>query len=170
MKLSKLLSADQIIFDMKAVGHWSAITELIDHLVAVQRLTPAQRTSILASLKTREDHVSTGIGFGVAIPHTFSDEIDEVVAVFGCSKAGLDFEAIDGAPVHFIILFIIPHKKYQLHLRTLAAIAKMFTNSNVRKQLAAAQTRDEILAIFASKPSPAMETVLAADVHHQHQP
>jgi mannitol/fructose-specific phosphotransferase system IIA component (Ntr-type) len=157
MKLAKLLSADQILLDMQAVDHWPAITELVDHLVRIERLAPGQREPILEALKVRENLVSTGIGCGVAIPHVFSDAIEQVVAVLGCSKAGLDFEAIDQAPVHFIILFIIlfivPHKDYHLHLRTLAAIAKMFTNRAIRRQLKAAETRDEILAIFNSNPS-----------------
>ena len=69
MKLAKLLSADQIILDMKAVEHWSAITELVDHLVSAERLPRSQREEILAALKAREEQVSTGIGSGVAI-HT----------------------------------------------------------------------------------------------------
>jgi mannitol/fructose-specific phosphotransferase system IIA component (Ntr-type) len=153
MKLSKLLSADQILLDMKAVEHWSAITELVDHLVAIGRLPKEQREPCLAALKSREEWVSTGIGAGVAIPHAFSDTMDEVVAVFGCSKAGLDFESLDHAPVHFVILFIVPRQNYHLHLRTLAAIAKMFTNREIRRQLAEAETLDDILAIFDCKPS-----------------
>jgi mannitol/fructose-specific phosphotransferase system IIA component (Ntr-type) len=138
---------------MQAVEHWPAIMELVDCLVETGRLPLAQREKILEDLKKREDLVSTGIGFGVAIPHAFSDEIDEVVAVFGRSKAGLDFESIDHTAVHFIILFIVPSKDYHLHLRTLAAIAKMFTNSEIRSQLAAAQSRNEILAILDCKRS-----------------
>lgn len=153
MKLAKLLSADQIILDMKSVEHWPAITELVDHLVAIKRLPQDQRETIVAALKAREDQVSTGIGAGMAIPHVFADGIDEVVAIFGRSKAGLDFEALDNQPVHFIILFIVPHKDYHLHLRTLAAIAKTFTNSEIRRQFGAAETREEILAILACKPS-----------------
>lgn len=152
MKLAKLLSADQIILDMKSVEHWPAIVELVDHLVQVQRLPEALKHEVLAALKAREDQVSTGIGSGVAIPHAFSDQLEEVAAIFGRSKEGIDFEAIDNAPVHFIILFIVPRKDYHLHLRTLAAIAKMFTNSEVRRQFGEAQTRDEILAILDSKP------------------
>lgn len=152
MKLAKLLSADQIILDMKSVEHWPAIVELVDHLVQVQRLPEALKHEVLAALKAREDQVSTGIGSGVAIPHAFSDQLEEVAAIFGRSKEGIDFEAIDNAPVHFIILFIVPRKDYHLHLRTLAAIAKMFTNSEVRRQFGQAQTRDEILAILDSKP------------------
>jgi len=153
MKLAKLLSIDQIILDMKAVEHWPSIVELVDHLVAVNKLPRALQADALAALKLREEQVSTGIGSGVAIPHAFSDELEEVVAIFGRSKDGLDFEALDNAPVHFIILFIVPRKEYHLHLRTLAAIAKMFTNSEVRRQLAAAETRDEILAILDCRPS-----------------
>ena len=78
--------------------------------------------------------------------------MEDVVAVFGRSKGGIDFEALDNAPVHFIILFIVPRKDYHLHLRTLAAIAKMFTNGEVRRKLAIAETRDEILEILDPKP------------------
>lgn len=152
MKLAKLLSADQIILDMKSVEHWPAIVELVDHLIEMQKLPAELREESLAALKAREEQVSTGIGSGVAIPHAFSDRIDDVVAVFGRSGEGIDFEALDNAPVHFVILFIVPRKDYQLHLRTLAAIAKMFTNSEIRQQFAAAQTRDEILAILGAKP------------------
>ena len=153
MKLTKLLSADQIILDMKAVEHLPAIKELVDHLVAAKLLPESQREGILDALKAREDQVSTGIGSGVAIPHAFSDDLENVIAVFGRSKAGIDFEAIDNAPVHYIILFIVPRKDYHLHLRTLAAIAKMFTNCEIRRQLGTAETRDEILTILDSKPS-----------------
>ena len=152
MKLAKLLSADQIILDMKEVDHWPAIVELVDHLVETERLPANLREPILAALKEREDQVSTGIGSGVAIPHTFSDDLDEVVAIFGRSQAGIDFESLDNAPVHFIILFIVPRKDYHLHLRTLAAIAKLFTNSEIRRRFAEAQNRDEILSILDAKP------------------
>jgi mannitol/fructose-specific phosphotransferase system IIA component (Ntr-type) len=153
MKLATLLSADQIILDMKALEHWPAIVELVDHLVGCGRLPATLREEVLAALKSREDQVSTGIGSGVAIPHAFSDHLQEVAAVFGRSKTGIDFEAIDNAPVHFVILFIVPRKDYHLHLRTLAAIAKMFTNCEVRRRFGEAQNRDEILAILDSKPT-----------------
>lgn len=153
MKLAQLLEPDQIILDMKAVDHWPAITELVDHLVEIQKIPVSQRDCVVNALKAREEQVSTGIGSGVAIPHAFSDELEEVVAIFGRSKSGIEFESIDNAPVHFIILFIVPSKDYHLHLRTLAAIAKLFTNSEIRRQLSAAETRNDILRILDSKPS-----------------
>jgi mannitol/fructose-specific phosphotransferase system IIA component (Ntr-type) len=153
MKLAKLLTADQIILDMKAVEHWPSIVELVGHLVTTEQLPTAQEQEMLEAFKAREELVSTGIGSGIAIPHAFSDHLDRVIAVFGRSKSGIDFQALDAAPVHFIILFIVPRKDYHLHLRTLAAIAKMFTNCEVRRQLGHAETVDDILAIFDSKPS-----------------
>jgi len=155
MKLAQLLHAEQIVLDMKAVEHWPAIIELVDHLVESGELPAAQRESVLDALKAREEQVSTGIGSGVAIPHAFSDELEKVVAIFGRSKKGIEFEAIDNALVHFVILFIVPRKDYHLHLRTLAAIAKLFTNCEVRRSLGQAQTRREILEIIGSKPEAA---------------
>lgn len=153
MKLASLLTTDQVILDMRSKEHLPAIEELVDHLVSLNHLSPSLRDEALESLKAREEQVSTGIGYGVAIPHAFSENVGEVVAVFGRSKAGIDFEALDNGPVHFVILFIVPKKDYQLHLRTLAAIAKMFTNCEIRKQLAAAESRTEILDILAGKAS-----------------
>ena len=103
-----------------------AIEELVDHLVAAGRLGGEARGEVLAALKEREDRLSTGIGSGVAIPHAFSNCADDVVAIFGRSEAGIDFESTDNLPVHYIVLFVVPKKQYLLHLRTLAAIAKLF--------------------------------------------
>jgi len=152
MKLAKLLSADHIFRNMKAVEHWPSIIELVGYLVETEQLPASQHAEMLDAFKAREEQVSTGIGSGVAIPHAFSDHLEQVIAVFGRSEAGIDFQALDDAPVHFIILFIVPRKNYHLHLQTLAAIAKMFTNAEILRQLAAAANPEEILAIFDSKP------------------
>lgn len=152
MKLAKLLHSDQILLDMEASEHWPAIVELLAHLVKREQLATEHHDEMLAAFKAREELVSTGIGSGVAIPHAFSDHLDHVIGVFGRSKAGIDFQALDNAPVHFIILFIVPRKDYHLHLKTLAAIAKMFTNSQVLRQLGVAESTEEVLAIFESRP------------------
>ena len=153
MKLASLLTPDQILLDMKSKEHWDAIVELVEHLDSKDLLGAENKEDVLASLQVREDQISTGIGSGVAIPHAFSDKIEKVVAVFGRSKEGIDFEALDNAPVNFVLLFVVPKKDYHMHLQTLAAIAKMFNNCEVRKQLASAETKNEILEIFGSRPS-----------------
>ena len=151
MSLASLLSAEQIIPEMKATERWAAIVELIDLLVSLGKMKAEDRDSILASLKQREETMSTGIGFGIAIPHATSERVTEVVAAFGRSLEGIEFESLDNAPVKFIVLFVVPKNQFQVHLRTLAAIAKLLNDKGVREALAAAQSSDEILHIFENR-------------------
>ncbi len=151
MSLASLLSAKQIIPEMKATDRWPAIVELIDLLVSLGKIKPDDRDSILASLKQREETMSTGIGFGIAIPHCSSDRLDEVVAAFGRSTGGIEFDALDNAPVKFVVLFIVPKNQFQTHLRTLASIAKFLNDRSVRESLVNAKSADEILSIFRDR-------------------
>ncbi len=151
MALADILSAEQIIPEMRATDRWPAIVELIDLLVSQNKIKPPDRDSILASLKQREETMSTGIGFGIAIPHCSSDRLEEVVAAFGRSSKGIEFDALDNAPVKFVVLFIVPKNQFQTHLRTLASIAKFLNDRSVRESLANAKSADEILAIFRDR-------------------
>jgi len=151
MALDNLLSAEQIVPEMKATERWPAIVELIDLLVGLGKIKTADRESILASLKQREETMSTGIGFGIAIPHCSSDRIEEVVAAFGRSTDGIEFDALDNAPVKFVVLFIVPKNQFQTHLRTLASIAKFLNDRATRDRLAEAKSADEILSTFRDR-------------------
>jgi phosphotransferase system HPr (HPr) family protein len=151
ISLASLLPAEQIIPEMKATERWSAIVELIDLLVAQGKIKAEDRESILASLKQREEEMSTAIGFGAAIPHARSDRIEEVVASFGRSSQGIEFDALDNAPVKLVVLFIVPKNQSKTHLRTLLSLAKFLSDRSVRESLAAAKTADEILAIFRER-------------------
>ena len=148
MTLGNLLTVDQIIPEMKAAERWSAIVELIDLLVGLGRIKSADRDAVLAALRTREETMSTGIGFGIAIPHASSERVDTVVAAFGRSTTGIEFDSLDNAPVKFVVLFVVPKDQFQTHLRTLAAIAKFLNDRAVRERLASAGGASEILEIF----------------------
>ncbi|MEP6604034.1 MAG: PTS sugar transporter subunit IIA [Spartobacteria bacterium] len=151
MSLASLLSTEQIIPEMKATERWPAIVELVDLLVTQTKIKPDDRDTILASLKQREETMSTGIGFGIAIPHCSSDRLEEVVAAFGRSTSGIEFDALDNAPVKFVVLFIVPKNQFQTHLRTLASIAKFLNDRSVRDSLAQAKSADEISSIFRDR-------------------
>ena len=153
MKLASLLTSDQVILDLKAEVCVDAMACILDHLIEKKILDKDLRDEVYQALYEREQQISTGIGYGVAIPHAFSESIDHVIAAFARSKEGVEFESIDHAPVNFIVLFIVPKKDYNMHLQTLAAIAKMFNNCEVRKRLAEVTTAEEVLDIFASRPS-----------------
>jgi len=155
MTLGTLLTTEQIIPSMQAVERWSAIVELLDLLVASNKIDVEDRASVLAALKQREETMSTGIGFGIAIPHASSDCVKEVVAAFGRSSQGIEFDSLDNAPVKFIVLFVVPKDQFQTHLRTLAAIAKFLNDRKVRDQLGGAANAEEILALFENRsPKP----------------
>ncbi len=150
MTLGNLLSVDQIIPEMQAVERTAAIVELVDLLVARGRIKAGDRDVVLAALRQREETMSTGIGLGIAIPHASSDRVDQVVAAFGRSSAGIEFDSLDNAPVKFIVLFVVPKDQFQTHLRTLAAIAKFLNDRAVRDRLGTASSAQDILSIFES--------------------
>ena len=151
MTLGSLLSVDQIIPEMKSTERWTAIVELIDLLVQKGHIQSNDRDSVLAALRQREETMSTGIGFGIAIPHASSNCVTQVVAAFGRSSTGIEFDSLDNSPVRFIVLFIVPKDQFQVHLRTLAAIAKFLNDKTVRERLGRAESSEEILSIFDNK-------------------
>jgi len=151
MTLSNLLSPGQVVPALRAEVRWDAIAELVDTLVACGKVKPADRESVLESIRQREETMSTGIGLGIAIPHASSDLVGEVVAAFGRSENGVEFDALDGQPVQFIVLFVVPKDQFQTHLRTLAAIAKFLNDRTVREELAKAGSAEEILGVFRNR-------------------
>ncbi len=148
MKLASLLSVPRIVPDMNAATQWEALEELVNHLVATGHVTEDKRASVIEALHAREEQVSTGIGHGVAIPHAYCDKIENALAVFGRSEEGIDFESCDNAPVHYLILMLVPANQSQLHLQTLAAIAGLLSRGEVRERLKHAGTSEEIYEII----------------------
>lgn len=151
MTLASLLSEELIIPEMVATDRWHAIEEIVNRLVEEGQLDVSHRDEAIVSLRHREETMSTGIGFGIAIPHASCDAVPEVTACFGRSKAGIDFESLDNKPVHFIVLFLVPKDQFQTHLRTLAAIAKFLNDPAVRSDLAEASDAKAILSVFDRK-------------------
>ena len=152
MNLGNLLSVDRILPQMQANERWSAIVELVELLVGRGKVRAEDRDLVLAALRQREETMSTGIGFGIAIPHASSERVDEVVAAFGRSMSGIEFDSLDNAPVKFIVLFVVPKDQFQTHLRTLAAIAKFLNDRGTRERLGNAASAEEIHDIFLGNP------------------
>jgi mannitol/fructose-specific phosphotransferase system IIA component (Ntr-type) len=119
--------------------------------VASGKVDRADEEAILESIRQREETMSTGIGFGIAIPHASSSKVGEVVAAFGRSSVGIQFDALDGEPVFFIVLFVVPKDQFQTHLRTLAAIAKFLNDKTVREELTKAENVSTILQVFENR-------------------
>ncbi len=135
MNLGDILSLDNILPDMTAANRWEAIDELIQQLVKTSKIRPENCEAIVAVVKKRESSMSTGIGFGIGIPHASTDLIQEVVGALGRSKKGMEFEALDNQPVNLVVLFLVPQGQFQKHLHTLASIAKLLHVKEFRQEL-----------------------------------
>jgi len=150
MDLGDILSREQIITDLHATNRWEAIDELIDNLVATGKVSPQHREAIIAVVKKRESSMSTGIGFGIGIPHASTDLITEVVGSLGRSKKGVNFDSLDTQPVSLVLLFLVPQGQFQKHLHTLANIAKLLHKTDFRQALEQAPDSDAMLQIIRS--------------------
>lgn len=148
MKLVSLLSERRVVPQLQATTHWEALAELVDCLVTTGHLSDECRQHVLEDLHERERQVSTGIGHGVAIPHAYCEDLERPLAVFGRSADGIEFEACDNAPVHFVVMLLVPQNQPHVHLQTLASIAGLFSQCEVRKQVKGAATAEEILAVL----------------------
>lgn len=154
--LSSLISTEHIVPEMTAHDRLGAISELVRHMSDQELLTSSAAEETVTALRSREEFISTGIGSGVAIPHAFSDHVSRVVAVLGRSHGGIDFSAHDDAPVHLVILFVVPRHQHHLHLRTLAAIGRLFHDEEMKSRLFSAVTADEMLHLLRRRSSRAV--------------
>ena len=136
MNLADILSGpENILPEMQAADRWVAIDDLVGNLIATGRIKPENRDAIIAVVKKREFSMSTGIGFGIGIPHASTDLIPEVVGALGRSSKGINFDALDNQPVNLVVLFLVPQGQFQKHLHTLANIAKLLHLKEFRQEL-----------------------------------
>ena len=145
MDLGDILSKAQIITDLRATNRWEAIDELIDNLVTTGKIKPEHREAIAAVVKKRESSMSTGIGFGIGIPHASTDLITKWSARWAARSKGVNFDALDNQPVNLVMLFLVPQGQFQKHLHTLANIAKLLHKAEFRQALEQAPDADAML-------------------------
>jgi len=149
MDLGDILTKEQILTDLQAADRWQAIDELIGNLVATGKIQAQHRDAVTAAVKKRETSMSTGIGFGIGIPHASTELIPEVVGALGRSKKGVNFDALDNQPVNLVMLFLVPQGQFQKHLHTLANIAKLLHNADFRQALEQAPDAEAMFKTIA---------------------
>jgi len=149
MKVLDYLEIDSISVDLKAKDKSEAISELCDILKSQGKIKESQ--PLTEALLQREKLGSTGIGQGIAIPHAKSESLDKVVAALGISKRGLDFESLDGEPVHIIFLLVAPPDSAGLHLKILARISRLLKDKFFRQSLRDAKTVEDVQKIISEE-------------------
>jgi mannitol/fructose-specific phosphotransferase system IIA component (Ntr-type) len=151
MKLSELLREGQVATGFQARDKWEAISKLVDLLVAQGRVAPARRSAVHEALVAREKVASTGMEFGVALPHAPVDGIEEALAVLALSPQGINFQSADGQPARIIVLLVIPRKAVPKHIPTLAGIARLLNFEELREALVRARTPREALQLVRAE-------------------
>lgn len=152
MTLGDILQPEHIVPELKASNRWEVIDELIDRLVQAGKIKPEHREAITAVVRKRETSMSTGIGFGIGIPHASTDLIQNVTGAFGRSRAGVNFDALDNQPVTLVMLFLVPQGQFQKHLHTLADIAKLLHKKEFRQSLEEAPDAATMYRIICGNP------------------
>ena len=150
MQLSELIQEDVIKVGLTARDKWEAIEELVDVLVAAHEIRLGDRAEVVQAVQARERSFSTGLKYGLAVPHGAVDCVEEIVAALGTCPQGIPFESADGAPARLVILLVLPRGKFQHHVRTLAAVSRLATRPELRGRVLAATTPQELAASLQS--------------------
>ena len=146
MLLSELLQEDVVKIGLQATTKWEAIEELVDVLIAAHEIRMGDRDEVIAAVVARERSASTGLKYGLAVPHGAASCVREIVGVLGTSVAGVPFESVDDSLARLIVLLVIPKDSYQQHVRTLAGVARLATQADLRERLLAATEPREIIS------------------------
>ena len=147
MLLTELLPADRIRLPLKATEKSAVLKELVDFLA---ERSGGNAGDILTAVREREAVLSTGIGFGIAIPHAKSASVSTLSLVAGVSSVPVPFEAIDGEPVRLFFLLVGPDSAAGLHVKALSRIARVVRREQVREALLAAPTAEAFVKIIAA--------------------
>ena len=151
MKIDDILKKDSIIANLAGANKGEILREITDFLQK-QGLIKDKET-LLNTLMEREKLGSTGIGENVAIPHGKSDELSQIITVFGRSLQGVDFESLDQKPVHFVCMVIAPSNSTGQHLKALARISRLFKNQDLREGILELQDANQIYSLLLEADS-----------------
>ncbi|MEZ6060083.1 MAG: PTS sugar transporter subunit IIA [Planctomycetaceae bacterium] len=148
MKLTDFVVKEAIVPDLKATSKEEAIREMIGSLKAQGTIRDDDAEAVVAAILKREELGSTGIGNGVAVPHTKHPSVDRLVATVAISHSGVDFSSLDGEDVFILILLVSPPDRPGDHLRGLENISRHLRSQdfcNFLKQSSAVKDIWELL-------------------------
>ena len=148
MKLSNLIKRELACLNLESTEKTETIVEMVE--VLVQKQVIRNKKVFLKEIFEREKFGSSGIGYGVAIPHARTEVVEEIVIAFGRSQKGINFESLDRKPAHLIFLIASPTKDNELYLKTLARLSRFLRERKFRQGLLKAETAEEVLSILNS--------------------
>ena len=144
MKFNDFVCVEAIKAELTAENKPGVIEELVEGLVAAGQIAQQDKESIVKAIMKREDLGSTGIGRGVAVPHTKHPSVDRLIGTVGVSVEGVDFESLDGEKVQLFFLLISPPDRPGDHLRALENISRQLRDDTFFRFLKQSKTSEDI--------------------------
>lgn len=147
--LTELLPLAQIIPELKARNKKAVLEELCQPVLDERPDTDLNQ--LMNILQEREKLGSTGIGDGVAIPHGKLAGLEQLMLVFGRSRAGVDFDSLDGKPAYLFFLVLAPENSAGVHLKALAHISRLLKSQSVRQELMNARDASQLWEVIKAQ-------------------
>ena len=148
MKFCDFVSTDAIQSEMASADKEGAIRELVGNLVNAGQINADNAEGIVGAIMKREELGSTGIGRGIAVPHTKHPCVDKLVGTVGVSQSGVEFQSLDGEPVQLFFLLVSPPDRPGDHLRALENISRQLRDDMFCKFLKQSKTKADIQTLL----------------------
>ena len=150
MLISELIPEKNLMAQLEAEDRPQAYRKMLEHLVAKGVIPKDLLPSAEKALQVREEKMTTAMGGGFAIPHATIPKLKQLATLFARCPAGVDCQAMDGKPVKLFFLILVPADQAQVHLQTLATVAKFFNRRGIKTKILEAKEPAEILQLFQS--------------------
>jgi mannitol/fructose-specific phosphotransferase system IIA component (Ntr-type) len=144
MRMSDFVIREAVIPELSSNTKEGVIREMVEALRTAGYFKGGEPEDIVKAILKRELLGSTGIGRGVAIPHTKHNSVDRLIGTVALSRAGVAFESLDGEPVHVFVLLISPQDRPGDHLRALENVSRCLRDDSFVRSLRQAANRDQI--------------------------
>lgn len=148
MKLSDFVVREAVTVDLQATTKEEAVREIVAGLRDAGRLNDADLEGVTRAILNREELGSTGIGQGVAVPHTRHPTVDRLIGTVALSRKGVEFAALDGEPVNILFLLVSPPNQPGDHLRALENISRHLKDEQFVRFLRQSRTREQVLDVL----------------------
>ena len=149
MKVHELLNVKYVLTEFKSENKNDVINELVDLLKGDERIIDLEE--VRKCVFEREEKMSTGVGKGFAIPHGKTNSVTDILAAFGKSETPIEYNSLDGEPVHLVFLLIGKENLVAKHIKLLSRISRLMNNEEFRKKLVEADSKESILKIFTDE-------------------